>query len=528
MGERGRKAAWIGGAAKVRAGSARHPGRPGRMTMALRGRRGTGTLHSAGVTSGRLRVAGRPLGRMPARTAEPGRWRWFPAGLGAVMFVVYSTFSLVRHWRVESTGYDLGIFDQAVRAYAELRAPVAPIKGPGFVLLGDHFHPILVLLAPFYRLWPDVRLLLLAQASLVAVSVVPVGRLAVRRLGGPAGAAVTVAYALSWGVQGLVAYDFHEVAFAVPMVAAAMVALAEERWRAAVAWTLPLLAVKEDLGVTVAAVGCYLCLRRRWVPGTALVAVGLGTMLLVLGVVIPAFNPNGVYPYWGRVTDRGGPLHVLLDLPVTLVWPVAKLALPLALAGVVVGAALRSPLFLVAVPTLAWRLASDHAPYWSIGPVHYNALLMPIAFVALVDAIPRLAAGPHPSLRGGARAVAPLTLVIALAAIPLLPFRQLVTSGFWYETPRAEAVGNIIRRVPDGARVASSNHLAPQLTDRAHVILFPRFTERDPVDWVVVDTSRMSGTPAPPDQQEAALRALPAQRFREVAEQHGIVLFRRG
>ncbi|MFC4909162.1 DUF2079 domain-containing protein [Actinomadura gamaensis] len=144
-------------------------------------------------------------------------------------FVLYTTFSLVRHARIQTAGYDLGIFDQAIRSYAHFRAPVSAIKGPGFNLLGDHFHPVLALLAPLYWLWDDPRTLLTAQAALIAASVIPVARLAIRRLGPAQGTAVATAYGFSWGIQGAIAFDFHEIAFAVPLMAFAMTALAEQR-----------------------------------------------------------------------------------------------------------------------------------------------------------------------------------------------------------------------------------------------------------------------------------------------------------
>src|SRR5262249_16847228 len=106
---------------------------------------------------------------------------------------------------------------QVVRGYAAGRAPVVDLKAPGFCALRDHFHPILALLAPWYRLFPAAETLLVAQAALIAASVIPVG-LAAARLLPPAGAAVVaVAYGLSWGLQEAIGFDFHEICFAVPL-----------------------------------------------------------------------------------------------------------------------------------------------------------------------------------------------------------------------------------------------------------------------------------------------------------------------
>src|SRR6478735_7173372 len=114
-------------------------------------------------------------------------WVW---GMAGALFVAYATVSVRLHERLLTSGYDVGIFEQAMRFYAHLRLPVAELKGPGFQLLGDHFSPILATLAPFYRLWPSPLTLLLAQAALLAVAVVPLARWTARAVG--RGAAVVV------------------------------------------------------------------------------------------------------------------------------------------------------------------------------------------------------------------------------------------------------------------------------------------------------------------------------------------------
>jgi uncharacterized membrane protein len=86
---------------------------------------------------------------------------------------LYSALALRLHLRLETAGYDLGIFEQAIRNYSEFRPPIVEIKGPGFNLLADHFHPILVLLAPFYALVPTSATLLVAQAFLFALAAAP-------------------------------------------------------------------------------------------------------------------------------------------------------------------------------------------------------------------------------------------------------------------------------------------------------------------------------------------------------------------
>ncbi|PVE18622.1 hypothetical protein DDA93_07415 [Arthrobacter sp. Bz4] len=72
-------------------------------------------------------------------------------------------------------------------------APIVSIKGDGFNLLGDHFHPLLVILGPAYAFFPSGLTLLILQNILIGLSVLVIARLGIRRLGTVAGSCLGVA-----------------------------------------------------------------------------------------------------------------------------------------------------------------------------------------------------------------------------------------------------------------------------------------------------------------------------------------------
>ncbi|MFC5804436.1 DUF2079 domain-containing protein, partial [Streptomyces formicae] len=319
--------------------------------------------------------------KTPTKTQAPdtpAALRTFlPWGWAAVLFLLYATVAVRRHQLLRTTGYDLGIFEQAVRAYAQLRAPVVPLRGEGFNLLGDHFHPLIAVLAPFYRLWPSPVCLLVAQAALLAVAVVPLARWAARVLGRRAAHVVAFGYGASWGIASAAAFDFHEVALAVPLLAFALEALGRERWRQAVAWGAPLLLVKEDLGLTLAALGAYVAWKGPRRLGIATAAAGVAGSLIEIKLLLPAFNPGGGYAHGGNLADAHGSLLAdLAFMPLDALRPDVKaltLVLVFAPSALI---ALRSPLSLLAVPTLAWRMLSENSFHWGTA-FHYSAVLMP-------------------------------------------------------------------------------------------------------------------------------------------------------
>ncbi len=66
--------------------------------------------------------------------------------IGAWVMIYYSIVQWETMKPVPS--WDLAIFSELAKAYAHFQTPIVPVKGDGYNLLGDHFHPILILLGP--------------------------------------------------------------------------------------------------------------------------------------------------------------------------------------------------------------------------------------------------------------------------------------------------------------------------------------------------------------------------------------------
>ena len=340
--------------------------------------------------------------------------------IGAWVMIYYSIVQWETMKPVPS--WDLAIFSELAKAYAHLQAPIVPIKGDGFNLLGDHFHPILILLGPIWRLFPTPLSLLVTQDLLLAVSAWPLTRLASRLTNQWVGGALGLVYVLSWGMQGAVAAQFHEIAFAMPLLAYASVAFVERRWGAVTAWSAPLVLVKEDMGLTVLMIGVAVILtsavpawyrsctvirpggrgadgldaagdaagnapedeaarnRRRGLRlGVGMIVGGIAAFLFAIQVFLPAFNINGVWDYGLSSQDQPTSPDALTQK--------ATVVVMLILTSGIVG--VTSPWLLVVLPTLAWRFLGSVEFYWVWDNWHYNATLMPIALGALLDVVAR-------------------------------------------------------------------------------------------------------------------------------------------
>ncbi|MFD9412236.1 DUF2079 domain-containing protein [Streptomyces sp. NPDC059989] len=452
---------------------------------------------------------------------KAGRVRWAgPWLVAGGLFLVYLVLSVGRFRRMEWASWDLGIFEQAIRAYAHLQAPVADLKGPGANILGDHFSPVIALVAPVYRIFPGPVTLLVVQAALFALAAVPVTRAAGRFLGHARGIAVGVAYGLSWGIQRAVEFDFHEIAFAVPLIAFALEALLARRWTAALLWGLPLILVKEDLGFTLAALAVVVAWRARTADRraawTALgVAAGATVFaVLVFTVFIPAFATAG-YGYWDKLDGAGTPLDGVGTKLTTLAWVL------LPTSGLL---ALRSPLLLVAAPTLGWRFLSGDDHYWSTD-WHYSAVLMPVVALALVDAIDTARRSDRPRLRSYALQMPTAALAAALAlSATAMPTAKLAEARTYEKPARVTAIERLLDRIPDGATVEADTTPLTRLTSRCRVLWISGSKGVVP-DWIAIDNgSKWAGE----DPTVYARQLHPGERFTVVGEAEGVVLMRRG
>lgn len=388
----------------------------------------------------------RTHGRLAALLPGP------PAAVTAVVSGGYTLFAGWQWTHGVVKSWDLGIFTQAMQGYAALRPPVVPIKGPGYVLLGDHFHPLLAVLAPVFALFPHAFTLLVVQAVCFGIAAGLVAAAAGRRLGPVQGALVGVAFGGSWGLQYAADAQFHEVALAVPLLTASLCALLDRRMRAAVGWAAPLVFVKEDLGFTVAGIGLLIVLAGRPRLGASLAGWGLGWTALAVLVILPALNPGHVWAYGDQAAP--GAAADLLDP--------AKGGTLLLVAAAGAGLAFRSPIALLLLPTLAWRFLSANRAYW--GPEwHYSAVLMPVVFVALLDGVDRVRRSPRGWVRRTGRGAALLAVGVALVLAPRLPLAQVLQGGG--DPERIAAADAVLRMIPPGASVETDIALMHRVVD---------------------------------------------------------------
>jgi len=491
-----------------------------------------------------------------AATRLVATW-WLPSVIACAIGALYVCYSVAQWRALAAPSWDLGIFTEAVQAYSRFEAPIVPIKGPGYNLLGDHFHPLLALLGPIFRLFPSALTLLVVQDALIAVSVLPIARLAQRLLGRGGALLVGLAYGLGWGLQGAVAAQFHEVCLAVPLLAFGGVAFVERRWGACMAWLAPLVLVKEDLGLTVFMAGLVIAWRRRGegrsavLRGLAYALFGIVAFVVTVKVLLPAMNPAGTWAYSldGAATGAGTPtagtttaraIPSLWDILTTPSVKLATLLVLLAGAGFVGSA---SPWFALVLPTLAWRFAGSVETYYVWDSWHYNAVLVPIAACSLLDVISRWLAPEGAAAETGADSedeapasstrrwrvaawVAACVPAVSLAlTASVLPLWQLPTLT---EDPRMAAAQGALDAVPEGVSVETDTTLLARLVPGRDVYWVGTTGKMEtPPEYVVIDARSYAWGGQQVDAESWASAAHPGHTYETVYAKAGFRVARR-
>lgn len=448
--------------------------------------------------------------------------RWLPCIIAGFFFLVYLTLALARWNRMSSPSWDLAIFEQGIKGYANFGAPIVDIKGPGYNQLGDHFSPLIAIIAPLYKIFPSAVTLLVSQCVLISVSIVPVVTTARKRLGVGAAAWIGIAYGASWGIQSALDVEFHEYSLGVPIVAFGLAAFLNKRWVASAIWISLLLLVKEDLGLTVAAFGVLLWFKDQRRLGAIVAAVGVAGMALILFVLIPAVSPTGQYEYWGKLEEDPAAAKGLIEMVGSFFTPMVKYETVFLLLLITGFVALRSWITLLIVPTLVWRFAGSTEAYWGTS-WHYSVILMPILFMATIDGLTRLKVSPRAWLRTYAR-VAPLIIgVIAILTCYWFPFRELFVGSTYQGSGRADAAYRVLDMVPDGSSVATDTGLISRLPSRTTTYWITDGPKDGP-EYVLIDQWVGWGSNPPKNVAEYAESVYPGADYMQVFNEDGYLL----
>lgn len=424
---------------------------------------------------------------------------WLLVILLVVLWVILlSWLAIAQHESFHNMGNDLGIYTQLMWTTGHGQFFYTTLIAETTNFLGHHFIPLVAILAPFYRIWPDARLLLVAQTIILALGAFPLFAFARRRISRPIALLVVISYFLSPFLAFIALFEFHEISFAVPLLMAAGAALLDKRAKATLFWLVLALLVKEEVALIAIGFALYaLLVQRRWQFGMGLTLATFAWAFFLFGWLMPSLNQfESNYTFVERYASLGNtPGQIILTLitsPATvlsIIMTEAKqyfvYALFLPLAGLPL---LGLPSTLLTLPTLTYLILSDYDLQTDISN-HYTAPILPFLYLSTVVALERLK--KYKILRqlplSGSQLGAGLLLCTSLFGaytLSPLPGGANYKANTYQVLPEHAETKALLATIPPQASVVSDWRYFPWLANRRMIdnIMKPTFRANNGVE----------------------------------------------
>ncbi len=447
---------------------------------------------------------------------------------------------MLRHASFNSSGFDLGIYDQVTWNTLHGRFFFYTTTGQPLLHFSNHVSPILLLVAPFYLIHSGPETLLFLQPLAIALGGLPLFWLAREKLeNNLAALSLLLAYLLFPTLQIVNLWDFHPPVLSVGFFMFAFYFLEKRRMGWFFICAMIAMLGKEQLPLQVSFLALYAIIRHRvWLWGVTTIVIAMGWFFLIMYWIIPANSVTGDHLFIGYYADLGdSPADIVLtaltrpDLVIKNLWQPAKLQYlfdvltPFAYLPLI-----GLPVLLIATPSFAINLLSANTAMHDASGAQYGADVAPwLAWAALFGlvylrrGVVRLWPTAKPWLTGS---MAVLLLLTALVWQLFRGYSPLALDPpHWEITAHDRLAHDFIAQIPPDATLSAQGKLYPHLSNRLIAYQLPDVNE---AEYVFVDVTR--GTwPIHPNDLWATIRdLLDSGDYGVQAAADGYLLLRRG
>jgi len=429
---------------------------------------------------------------------------------------------------------DLGIFDQGVWLLSQGKNAFVTVRG--LHLFGDHADLILLMLVPFYWIWSDVRVLLISQTFALALGALPIYWLAKDKLKNRWLSLVfPLSYLLYPALQWSNWDDFHPDTFATPLILFSFYFLTKKKYTPFAIFTFLTLLVKEEMALTVFALGIYIFFRYSRKLGIVTSLFSLSWFIFLIYIFIPYFNPKG-FIYFTRVYGTGGSGIIGLLFNPGLLFSLLTRERLLYLFQLLVPVAflplLSLSTFAISIPALATNLLSALGYQYMIR-YHYTVLITPIVFISTIYAFAKIKRPDH--LRS-------LALVLLLASfvsnvyLSPSPISKSFNQGIWAKpTDRHKIIRQAMSLIPKDGAVSAHYLFVPHLSQREKIYVYPNpfrteywgVNDQNPhnpkvIEYILVDTKLLTG-----ESLKFTKSLIRGKKFKRIFSKDGVTLLNR-
>ena len=368
------------------------------------------------------------------------------------------------------------------------------------VAFADHFFPILLLVLPFYALFPHAYTLFFLQATLAGLGALAVFLIARDKLQSEwmatcFGLSYLLYPPLQWSTLNYGTFGFHPENFFSPLLLFACCFLEKRRLRLFALFSLLALTAIEYSAILLACLGLYLFLFDRRNRRIGLVTFSFSTLWYVAATqwVMPYFSRRSAPIYYGAFTSlvdalRNPESYLFLLAPL---WDyLFRLLAPLLFLPL-----LNLPLLATTVPNLLINLFALTVNYTVpiSGRSHHVSPMVPVVFLSAVSGLHNLLSRiGDPSLRPKMERYGSLIFLCATLFFnywfgPLPLSRSVEADQYQVNEAKIQTLEEVKALIPEEASL-SADWSAVRFTHRKELYDFPLKVGK--VDFALVDLDR--------------------------------------
>ena len=370
---------------------------------------------------------------------------------------------------------------------------------------GIHFSPTLLLLVPFYAIFQSPYTLLLLQVLSLMIGAFPIFKIAKRRLSDPFPMILTTGYLLFPSLHWITTYDFHEIAFFIPLFLFAWNYLESNKLPVAAIFFALAAGTKEDAVLAVLFGGIAIAILNKSDKsirnfGILLITASLIYFWAVTNIFMPAFG--GGLLRLDRYAHLGGSVgeiaYNILANPLLVFKAIAnaeKLSYIFWLFAPLAGMALFSfPGMLLLTPGLAENLLTNFSSQYS-GNYQYDALLLPGLFISSILGISYILKN-WPNKKGNLKKILISTIFLSyLLRSPVSPI--YFPFEILEKNPIRDGYSKLVSNIPENASVSANTNLVPHISQRTKIYMLG--SEPEAADIILADGADIFGFKNPED-----------------------------
>lgn len=390
----------------------------------------------------------------------------------AAWLIAIAGLQWIKYHRFGYNGLDLAIYTQTIWALSHGLGFASSIHNPSY--LGDHLEVWLVPVSWVYRLWPSALTLLWIQTLVLGSAVIPLAKLADRYFGSRGAVVSAVVFAVHPLVYNPAMYEFHGLAFVLPILLWGIWWYDRQRWGWWLASLFALAAVREDVSLVLLGWAVLAAIERRhwrWWGSAAVLGLawfGAAQAIIESHSLIGQYKYLAFYRWLGQTPAQMAafPFHHPLVFLSHLFGPANWLT--------VLGLLLAAGFLSLLAPRRLWPLVFLTGQMLLLGDdaqsflrLHYVLPYLPfLAWTALegIDRLRRKSWAQDPLNRQA-------TILVGLI-VGLVYLQLLVGPAAWpwskasYQPTSAAALRQAVGQVGANDRVIATFNVLPNLADR--------------------------------------------------------------